>query len=97
MTWEDRIAIGPCGSGGKTRLSRELDWPSSSSWALLAQGWTEAEVLRNYPGITREDILACLAYAQDRLQDRASLSGRRMRERRRCASWPMRTYPATRL
>jgi uncharacterized protein (DUF433 family) len=36
---------------------------------LLAQGWTEAEVLHNYPGITREDILACLAYAQDVLKD----------------------------
>ena len=30
---------------------------------LLAQGWTEADILRNYPGLTREDIQACLAYA----------------------------------
>ena len=28
---------------------------------LLAQGWTEADILRNYPGITHEDILAYLA------------------------------------
>jgi len=27
--------------------------------ALLAQGWSEEEILRNYPGLTREDILAC--------------------------------------
>jgi len=32
---------------------------------LLAQGWTEADILRSYPGITREDILACLRYASN--------------------------------
>ena len=32
---------------------------------LLAQGWPESEILRNYPGITREDILACFEYAQE--------------------------------
>jgi uncharacterized protein (DUF433 family) len=32
---------------------------------LLADGWGEAEILANYPGLTREDILACLAYARD--------------------------------
>jgi len=30
---------------------------------LLAQGWPEAEILRNYPGLTHEDIQACLSYA----------------------------------
>ena len=25
---------------------------------LLAEGWTEAEIAENYPGITHEDILA---------------------------------------
>jgi uncharacterized protein (DUF433 family) len=30
---------------------------------LLAQGWTEEEILDNYPGLTREDIRACLIYA----------------------------------
>ena len=68
MTWEDRIALDPAVLAGKpvikgTRLAVEF------VVGLLAQGWTEAEVLRNYPGVTREDILACLAYAQDRLQD----------------------------
>jgi uncharacterized protein (DUF433 family) len=32
---------------------------------LLAQGWTEQEVLTAYPHLTRDDILACLGYAQD--------------------------------
>ncbi len=35
---------------------------------LLAQGWSEAEILRNYPGITQEDIKACLSYAAAVLQ-----------------------------
>jgi uncharacterized protein (DUF433 family) len=30
---------------------------------LMADGWQEAEILSNYPGLTREDIAACLAYA----------------------------------
>jgi uncharacterized protein (DUF433 family) len=29
---------------------------------LLAQGWTEPEILRNYPGLTSQDIQACLEY-----------------------------------
>jgi len=32
---------------------------------LLAQGWSEADILKNYPGLTREDIRACLAYATE--------------------------------
>ena len=30
---------------------------------LLASGQSETEILANYPGLTRDDILACLAYA----------------------------------
>ena len=30
---------------------------------LLAAGQHESEILANYPGLTREDILACLSYA----------------------------------
>ncbi len=68
MTWENRITVDSSVLVGKpvikgTRLSVEF------IVGLLAQGWAEDEVLRNYPGITREDILACLAYAQDRLKD----------------------------
>jgi uncharacterized protein (DUF433 family) len=34
---------------------------------LMADGWSEAEILGEYPGLTREDILACLAYARETL------------------------------
>jgi uncharacterized protein (DUF433 family) len=34
---------------------------------LMADGWSEADILANYPGIEHEDIIACLAYARDTL------------------------------
>jgi len=30
---------------------------------LLASGQSESQILDNYPGLTSEDILACLSYA----------------------------------
>lgn len=67
MKWQERIIIDPAVLTGKpvvkgTRLAVEF------IIGLLAQGWPEEEVLRNYPGLTREDILACLAYAGEILQ-----------------------------
>jgi uncharacterized protein (DUF433 family) len=35
---------------------------------LLGQAWNEADILRNYPGITHDDIAACLHYASEILQ-----------------------------
>ena len=32
---------------------------------LLASGWSEAEILQEYPNLSREDILACIRYAQE--------------------------------
>ena len=67
MDWHDRITIDPNVLVGKpvvkgTRLSVEF------IIGLLSQGWSEAEVLRNYPGITTTDVQACLAYAEDILK-----------------------------
>jgi len=66
--WEERIVIDPKILVGKpvikgTRLAIDfiLD--------LLAQGWSQDEILRNYPGLTAEDIQACLAYARDMLRN----------------------------
>jgi uncharacterized protein (DUF433 family) len=58
-----RITLAPEVLAGKpvirgTRLSVEF------VIGLMADGWTEADILENYPGITHEDILACLAYAR---------------------------------
>ncbi len=62
MAWPDRIAVDPEILGGKpvirgTRIAAEL------VLELLAAGQPESEILSNYPGLTREDILACLSYA----------------------------------
>lgn len=35
---------------------------------LLAEGWTESQVLTEYPGLSRADILACLRYASQTLK-----------------------------
>ena len=35
---------------------------------LLAQGATEDEILQEYEGLTREDILACLLFATEALE-----------------------------
>ena len=66
MGWEERIEFRTDVLAGKpvikgTRLAVEL------ITGLLAQGWTEAEIIRNYPGLTIEDIRACLVYATELL------------------------------
>jgi len=67
MTTEHpRITLDPKVLAGKpvvcgTRLSVEF------IIGLLADGWKEADILANYPGVTHEDIIACLAYARDTL------------------------------
>lgn len=35
----------------------------------LANGWREEDLIGNYPGLTREQIRACLAYAADALAE----------------------------
>ena len=67
MDWEERITVNPDVLVGKpvikgTRLAVEFIID------LLAQGWTVDELIRNYPGITSEDVFACLAYAGDSLR-----------------------------
>jgi uncharacterized protein (DUF433 family) len=31
----------------------------------IDDGWTEEELLQNYPGLSREQVHACLAYASE--------------------------------
>jgi uncharacterized protein (DUF433 family) len=67
MNWYERIVVDPKILVGKpvikgTRLAVEFIVD------LLAQGWTEAEILRNYPGLTHEDVTACLNYASSLLK-----------------------------
>jgi uncharacterized protein (DUF433 family) len=34
---------------------------------LMADGWREADIIANYPGVAHEDLIACLACARDAL------------------------------
>ncbi|MFQ5807005.1 MAG: DUF433 domain-containing protein [Phycisphaerae bacterium] len=67
MSWPDRITLDPAILSGKpiikgTRIAVEF------VVNLLAEGWSEAQILENYPGLTHEDLRACLAYAGEQLQ-----------------------------
>ncbi|MBI2897586.1 MAG: DUF433 domain-containing protein [Deltaproteobacteria bacterium] len=67
MEWTGRIAVDPKILVGKpvvrgTRIAVEF------VLELLANGWTQEQILANYPGLTREDVLACIAYAKESVQ-----------------------------
>ena len=62
--WQERITIDPTVLTDKpviknTKLAVDL------IIAFLANGWTEADIFSNYPGVTHEDILACLQFKSD--------------------------------
>lgn len=64
MSWQDHISIDPQVLVGKpvvrgTRIAVEL------VVELMASGWTQEQILENYPNLTADDIRACLAYASD--------------------------------
>jgi uncharacterized protein (DUF433 family) len=35
---------------------------------LMADGWSESDILRNYSGLSHEDLAACFAYVRDVLR-----------------------------
>lgn len=66
MNWRERITVDPEVLVGKpvikgTRLAVEF------VVELLAAGWTQEQILDNYPHLHQEDIQACLAYAAELL------------------------------
>jgi uncharacterized protein (DUF433 family) len=67
----DRIVANPKVLGGKptvkgTRISVEM------VIGMLASEWPEDEILRNFPTLKHEDIVACLNYARN-LVERESI------------------------
>ena len=68
MILADRISADPEILGGKpvvhgTRLAVAF------ILELLAAGESEETLIANYPGLTHEDILACIGYAHQFVQD----------------------------
>jgi uncharacterized protein (DUF433 family) len=70
MKWREHITADPVIFVGKpiirgTRLAAEF------ILGLMAQDWSEQEIMRNYP-LTNDQVRACVAYAQERLNERES-------------------------
>jgi uncharacterized protein (DUF433 family) len=63
--YHDIITLEPGKRGGKPCI-RGLRIAVHDILGWLAIGMTIDEILSDYPELTREDILACLAYAADR-------------------------------
>jgi len=67
MDWRERIIVDPKVLVGKpvikgTRISVEFVVD------LLARGWTAEQIEKDYDHLSREDIMACLAYVSEMLK-----------------------------
>ena len=65
MKYEDIITIEPGKRGGKPCI-RGLRITVYEVLDMLASGMSHEEVLKDFPDLTDQDILACLAFAADR-------------------------------
>lgn len=60
---DPKVCFGkPCIRGHRLWVSLILD--------LLASGWSTEQVLDEYPGLTKEDVLACIAYGAEMSRER---------------------------
>ncbi len=69
MDWRERISVDPaichgkaCIKGTRVMVSVVLD--------NLAAGFTVADIIKEYPSLKREDILAAIAYAAELARER---------------------------
>ena len=65
MDYRDYITIEPGKRGGKPCI-RGLRITVYDVLEYLASGVSEAEILRDFPDLTTDDLRACLAFAADR-------------------------------
>jgi uncharacterized protein (DUF433 family) len=65
MNYRDYITIEPNKRSGKPCV-RGLRITVYEVLEYLASDMTEAEILEDFPDLTREDLKACIAYAADR-------------------------------
>lgn len=73
MDWHERIVTTPDTLFGKPRIAGTrigveflLD--------LLASGWSEAQILENYPQLKPEDLQAVFAFTRDCMRDMSFLA-----------------------
>jgi uncharacterized protein (DUF433 family) len=67
MADSGRISLDPAVLGGKPHV-RDTRLSVDFIIGLMADGWSEADILREYQGLSKEDVAACLAYARDVLR-----------------------------
>lgn len=67
MASDSRITLEPGKRGGKPCV-RGLRISVEDVLSWLAGGMSQEEILVDYPELSHEDILACLAFAADRLK-----------------------------
>jgi uncharacterized protein (DUF433 family) len=65
MNYQDIITIEPGKRGGRPCI-RGLRIAAADVLGWLAAGMSHQQILEDYPELTEDDILACLAYAADR-------------------------------
>lgn len=65
MNYRDIITIEPGKRGGKPCI-RGLRITVYDVLSYLAAGMTHEQILKDFPYLTNDDILACLSYAADR-------------------------------
>jgi uncharacterized protein (DUF433 family) len=65
MNYRDYITIDPNKRGGKPCV-RGLRITVYEVLEYLASDMTEAQILEDFPDLTREDLKACIAFAADR-------------------------------
>lgn len=62
MLWRKRITADPTVLLGKPVI-KNTRIGVAFVLELLAKGWSTDEIVENYPGVTVDDIRACLCYA----------------------------------
>ena len=67
MNYKNIITFEPGKRGGKPCI-RGMRMTVYDVLEYLASGMSKEEILQDFPYLTEEDILACLAYAADREQ-----------------------------
>lgn len=72
MSYHERLTIDPAMRGGKPCI-RGLRITVYDVFEYLASGMSEADILSDFPDLTREDIRTCLEFAADRERKLVSL------------------------
>jgi uncharacterized protein (DUF433 family) len=69
MNWQERISINPAVCFGKPCIKGTRIWVSLVL-DFLASGDSIETVLAEYPHLTRDDVLACIAYGAEASRER---------------------------